>query len=601
MGSPCTRADRCALVVAMAFALAAAACQYALFLPHAHELWTDPLHDRNAHYFFGLSLALDAANGDAIGFVHDVNNARVWPPLHGLLLASVLTVTGFDPAFAVLPSLIAWAGLLVGVFVLARRLAPARGNLAGFTALLLTLASPAHRAFATDVMLESLGTCLSIWALERYVALRQTPSAGTGRGLALVLLALLLTKLNYWVLIVAGLLATEVATRPGVLRALRETTRRMSSDVSWRDPLVLSALLALLGAVVLTILAPLRLGPVKINHGGDLATLAVLLLLVRVLLWRYRERGRALWPTLVPEGRSLLTWGMLPAAIWFALPGRIAAFLWLGFLAHGEAPDYSLVSRALKLASWLQTEYHAQQGLPVLLVLVLAGLALVYLRRLRPGTAVLFVFLLTAGLLTWKHPNCKARFLMNWLPALWVLAGIGLAILGRRRMIAFAGLVLVAVLCLPAAVVPGATEEAGPRPGAPSLLRLAKAYLPHLQRGDRTVILATVPMKFFTQASYLQECRPTRDRNLEGRGWLYLETPDLDAFRAWLERSHCDTVVLLDCESSSPFNARPPGWTGDAVLAQWRATQQFTMSDTVAVPEVGTTVRIFRRSTLAQR
>ena len=37
--------------------------------------------------------------------------------LHGLILGSVLAVAGFDPRLAVLPSLLAWAGLLVGVVV----------------------------------------------------------------------------------------------------------------------------------------------------------------------------------------------------------------------------------------------------------------------------------------------------------------------------------------------------------------------------------------------------------------------------------------------------------------------------------------------------
>jgi hypothetical protein len=596
------RADRRALIVAVALALAATALQYALFLPHHHELWCDALHDRNAHYFFGVTLALDVRNADVVSFVQDVNSARVWPPLHGLLLGGVLTVGGFDPRLAVLPSLLAWAGLLVGVFVLARRVCPAHGNVAGFAAMLFTLASPTHRAFATDVMLESLGVCLSIWSLERYVALCQTPSASTGRWLGLVLFALFLTKFNYWVLVAAGLVATELVTRPGLYLGLARGGALVTARFAFRDPLVILALLSLGGAGALNALAPMQLGPVKITHGGDLATLAVVLLLTRVLLWRYRGAGRDTWPTLPAERRAFLAWGVLPVAVWFALPGRIAAFLWLGLVAHGEYPDYSLTSRAGKVFGWFLADYSPSLALLVI-ILLLALVAIVALPRLRPGAVVLLIFLLAATALTLKHPNSKSRFLINWLPALWVLAGVGLALLARFHVALRAGaLALVAAICLPAAFSLGSAAEAGPHAGAPSLLPLADAYLPLVHPGERTAVLATVPMKFFTQWSYLQALRPARDMDLQGRGWLYLEVPSIDGFTAWLDRTRCETIILLDVAPGSPFGGVPPGWTGDTVLSQWRERQhQFTPTATRVFPELGATVVVFQRNPLARK
>jgi len=540
--NPAAPPSRWPLLVAIALALTAAGVQYARFLPDAASLWSDPVHDRNAHYLFGLSLALDVRQLDVAGLARDLNGARVWPPGHGLVLGTVLTATGYEPHFAVLPSLLAWAGMLVGVFVLAWRLAPSAGVVAGFAAMLLTMTSPSHRAFATDVMLESLGACLSVWAVERYVALRQTPSVGAVRSFALVLLALFLTKYNYWGLVVLGLAAADLATRPAAWLA---TGRQ-----------ILAAL----------------------------------------------PRGRQGWASLAPEVRVLAVWFVLPVAVWFCLPGRLSAFLWFSFTPHGEFPDFSLASRAGKFVTWFRTDYHA--GVHFLVgVLALAGVAVVALRWLRPGALAVVVVLAVSAALTLNHPNSKARFLMSWMPALWVLAGVGLAlVLPRRAAWQAAAVAVVAAVCLPVAATPGRVAEGGPRPGAPSLLPLADAYLAHVPAGERTAVLSTVPMKFFTQWSYLQARRPRRDRDLEAKGWLHLEAPNLDAFAAWLERTRCDRIVVLDVAKGSPFAVIPPGWTGDSVLSQWEGTQQlFNPGERVELPEVGTTIRVFERGGVARR
>ena len=47
-------------------------------------------------------------------------------------------------------------------FVLAMRLAPRFKPIAGAVALLFALASPAHRAYAVDVMIESMGAALTL-------------------------------------------------------------------------------------------------------------------------------------------------------------------------------------------------------------------------------------------------------------------------------------------------------------------------------------------------------------------------------------------------------------------------------------------------------
>src|SRR5262249_32697003 len=100
-----------ALLLAGAVVLAAIA--YAQFLEAPRQLWSNAVHDRNAHYMLGLSFALDLRQGNISQFLHDFDGARIWPPLHGMLVALVLLVWGVDYRLAVLPSLAGWVGAAV--------------------------------------------------------------------------------------------------------------------------------------------------------------------------------------------------------------------------------------------------------------------------------------------------------------------------------------------------------------------------------------------------------------------------------------------------------------------------------------------------------
>ena len=79
--------------------------------------------------------------------------------------------------------------------------------MAGLVAALFIAASPAHRAYATDIMLESLGAALSLLALYCYLLTvqGQPDETGKARCLAAALLLLFLEKYNYWLLVVLAL------------------------------------------------------------------------------------------------------------------------------------------------------------------------------------------------------------------------------------------------------------------------------------------------------------------------------------------------------------------------------------------------------------
>src|SRR4051812_26755884 len=93
--------------------VAAALCvglAFAQFRPNSDHLFYDMTHDRNAHYYQGLSMALNLKNGDVAGFVHDIESCRVWGILHPAVLAAIQFSTGPNVKLGVLPSVCGWFG-----------------------------------------------------------------------------------------------------------------------------------------------------------------------------------------------------------------------------------------------------------------------------------------------------------------------------------------------------------------------------------------------------------------------------------------------------------------------------------------------------------
>src|ERR1700731_4478276 len=86
-------------LIPVAMLAVAAASAVAMFV-HANAdpdaLWQGYHHDRNGHYAFGQDLALAVRTGDPVWFFTELDKAKVWPPLHGLVLAAVLLAGGID-------------------------------------------------------------------------------------------------------------------------------------------------------------------------------------------------------------------------------------------------------------------------------------------------------------------------------------------------------------------------------------------------------------------------------------------------------------------------------------------------------------------------
>ncbi len=573
-----------------------AAWLYRLFLSTAEGLWCSPLHDRNAHLWFGISLAIDFRTLDLPHFLKDLHSARIWGPLHPLLVGIVLAVGGLRENLAVLPSLASWVGSAVFAFLAARRAVPrspsgrglSAGNLAGFVAALFVLASPAFRAFATDIMLESLGACLSLGVLYFYLRVCQERTPGSAAGLGLMLTLLFFHKYNYWLLILLPLIAASLLPRFPDLASQALVRVHHFPLRSWlRDQLrqPLTWVLAVLGLVLLL---PLFAGNVvriagreiSLRSSQNVVSVMVWVLFLRLWPW-WRNHGRGLTAELGVPGQQLIYWHVWPVVLWFLWPQRLSHCLTYLTRSHGLGEDarHGLLGGLPYYWSCLSDHYHAASWLPYLV----AGLALAALllsQHLRPGSALIFWILLLAGGMTMAHPTLRSRFLHSWIAVLWVAAGVGLVQLLQLRWLAGRpalrhGLkVSLAALLIGAQIQSlgqaGRSPEGGPVNGQPMVLDLMRPVLAELDDSRQVVILSNNPLKFMAGWTYLQHSGRHGRLETDLRGFGPDPDQNRPAFERWLQTTRCDAVVFIDLPPDTspeqcdlfPLYNHIPEWMG---------------------------------------
>ncbi len=561
---PPRAADRLALTAVYLIAVALAGVHYAQFLQVHRSLWDGPLHDRNAHYLFALRLATDVRQMRFGRLLIDLNSARVWPPLHGVLALVPLLIGGLDYRLAVLPSVVGFAGTVVVGFLVARRAAPRGGNFAGLVAALFIAASPAYRAYATDIMLESSGACLSLAAVYCYLVAVQGPSARAGRWLGLVLTALFLLKYNYWLLVVLALSGSIGMTRG---RRLVNFARRTMMSLDWRGatkaelrrPLsyLVVALLLLIAAIWCHGDAPLRLAgrTVSLYPPHNVVQFAYVVVFLRLARWWY-VAGRDRVARVSPCAGQVVRWHALPVAVWFLLPRHLGCFIWFLSPANAEAhTSTDLVGGLVAYFGWLWKDYHIGPA-SAAAGAALAASAVVTCRRLRPGGSAVLWLVLVGALLAASHPNRKARFLHSWLDAGWVAAGVGLVTLTHGRLTArrtplrpwLAGVALgaLALTHCPAVLCRGRAAEGGPHPARSSWLELTDIWRDELAASRKVAVLSSFNVGPLVEWTYL-ESRGSLDGLEDTRfGFGARGEENRRGFLAWLQATDCDALLVIE-------------------------------------------------------
>ncbi len=569
-----TITDRAVSCAAVLVSATLAFQTYVQYLGVSRPLWTGIVHDRNGHYEYGLVMAAALRHGKLFDFFSQLEKGKVWPPLHGLLVAAVTLIGGFNYRIAVLPSLIGFFSTMIFGFLLARRLVPDRvgGLAAGTIALIFIAGSPAHRAFATDVMLESLGAGLTMLVLYRAVVAVQDPEVRRNwRVLAIALTLLFFTKYNYWaVAVLAFAISWTLSHRQQAATALAACVRTRVAPWLLRElrhPLVVVAGILIGVALVVSVH-----GPTTIEwHGfraslyppNNITTAAYTLVLVRIVAV---ATTRSLLVGLSPAQQELVRWHLAPVAISFVFPDRLAVFLWYLTSSHGAAGSMPVTALRYYGAA-LTHEYHAS-SLSALAAACLFAVAILRGRVLNKGALVVLVLSVLGAVLATLHPRIESRMVHSWIASLWVAGGAGLGSLliggtrshraGALRWAgAVASVVLIMVVAGPRTWGISASESAGQEHAGPQLLEITDTYLPYLAGAQSPAILSTVPCQPLLRWTFLERYP---DRQVALPVWdMQLTRDDLrQRFDRWIASSPADVLVMVEVKPGSPFDVRLP-------------------------------------------
>jgi hypothetical protein len=592
------------LMPTMVAVVAAAAAGWAFHLNwvDVRNRWTRFDTDTNTHAYVLLGLAQNAWNLDAYGWYKDFDGPRSWPPLHGIAGSFVQLAAGkLDVRLAIVPSLFGWWLTAFCAALAARRLTKTSGDLAGYFAALFVLASPSHRIFAADVMLESLGAGLSMLCIWTYLRAKQIGGHREWTWFGASLTLLMVEKYNYWMLIAAPILGVEVLrqlyswwTTPGSLRAI---TSFITSEV--RRPLTILALLigtvAFGGFFLARLQVPIGGKPFRLDAFLNVFEVFAIVVMLRVFQ-RRRQVGPE-WLAVFPDNwRGLFLGHGLPMLAWFCLPKRMGTVMeWL--TRRHSTEEYT--------GWWSGVEFYVQMAVQhysvhwVLAALTAACIVVAFLRlhRLNAGAAVVFAALILCVLLTTAHPQRGSRFLHSWFALAWVVAGVGFAGLASlirphlaRQGIGVAAMLLLAFLQGPSLLERGSSSEMHHQP-TPTTLAAADFYLDEVQDAGRVAFISNVQISDFARWTYTERFpkRPRIDCFMKGFGSDRAKNEKL--LEQWTPKY--DAIVSIDVDKNSVQYF--PGYENFAQYREHLETQtRFSKASVKQFPALGCTVTIWR-------
>lgn len=419
-------------------ALAAAVCAtaaewgYARFRTEPQQLCRRMDHDRNTHSTAGPRLGLDLRQGGLVDVLADVHRLRTWPLQHACRVAITTFIVQTGYPRAVLFTLAARCGGMLLPFLIGSRAACPGGTLAGTTAARWMLTSPAHRAFAGDLMPKALGAMLTLLVVQACLAARSC-GPGMSRMLAVWQTLLFCAKYNYWLLALAAVGCCKALRQRGNLYSLAAAKRSALGRwlvqwwrrrLSWLVPALASLCLVSRahGPQPKMVCGGLRPGGMSQNL-WHLAFLA----LVALTAAHWRNEVAHAWVRLPPGCRAYALWHLVPAAAWFLPPERLGYLVWHLSLENGPNSGGGLWSSLSSYWECVQKDYHTTTWS----LAAAAGLALAaFVRpRLRPGPGMLLALPALVMVLAATHANFKSRFVHTWPAAAWAAVRVGLACL----------------------------------------------------------------------------------------------------------------------------------------------------------------------------
>lgn len=305
-------------VVATLVALAAGAVASRPIGAHVAASDRLPLWDMAGHAWGGVELLESIASGRPLTLLAQLNGQDKWPFGFSLLLLPSLALGGESVASATVPALVAFAVVPALLVLLAWSIdRSATALLGGLAAGAFWLAAPLPRLFASLVMRETTGAALILLVVLLELRAEERGSLVAWRLAGAALLALVLVKYNYALVVVVGLGLHRLLARPAA-------SRRELVSAWWRRLWPLSSGDRRTQGVAASVVALALCVPLRINPG---AALWVLLLGVAiraaVVAWRRRSSPFGWIRRLAPRERALVEMVALPLGCWWLSPQPI--------------------------------------------------------------------------------------------------------------------------------------------------------------------------------------------------------------------------------------------------------------------------------------
>ena len=554
-----------------------------------------PLWDMARNGWNSYQLVLHLAVFDLTGALHHILAQITRPPGYMLLGAPFAAIGGGTFAASILPQIIAYALVPLGMVLLARQVdAGAIGLAAGIVAVVLWFSSPIAGELSLLVLHELPGTLLTLIAVLAYLRARRRQSLAAWRLAALCALAVFMFKYQYglaWLITVCinEALDVEPAHRVSKARALA------SRLPPWRHGSLAGNATASL--VWLTVL----LAVVGVDIGGWPWMLLVLSMIgaVAARFRTSRASGRR------PATRAAVEMLFLPLSVWLLLPDPHRLHSVLRYLGN-RSSELDGVGHLLFYPKAFVSVYFTPYELGILVSVLAAAGAVAGLRRRNEAWRIVALFSAVMVLLCTLHDNKVDRLLFTATPAICLLAGTAAVFAAAKLLpdarnagIAAAALAIVVLAIVPALSFPKvhhwAIRSALNKSGAPVMLDAARQAA--AWSGDSEGKVAVFGTFNQLSPSVLRWVA-YRHRSLETE-ILEPRSGGNEGIETWLDRENVDTVLVLELARTSrlrgydyeTFNQ----WKVDAA-APVLVSERWLLVDSITYPRPKLTIKRLRRA-----
>jgi hypothetical protein len=436
------------LLLALAIGVIVAIWCYRIY-SNFESRWNYLVWDPAAHGWDGMRLALDVRDFRILQLIDHTNHLVLWPPLHSYLQIPFFLLLGFEFQSAVICSLAFLALLPVALTWFYQQM---ESSWAGWIALMtFSATSPMVLAYGSMPMLEIFGAVLTAVAAALFLRRSQWFPI----GLALIFFL----KYNYFVYLLLPVLLVQ-AINIDRFRFVQMTRKLM--------PLIVMMMLFLLFAVLIILTGGMKLGDVSIRGIGNPAYILFLIM----TLWVFWNRKKLeFWETV---SHSNWRWFVFPVIAWLLIPVPNRVKTIVSFAINrplGSPPPTSFDYYSYYFDTFsLYFAHHLIAWISV--AILIAGLVLH--RKKREVQLTASMFLLPFLLMTFNQ-NKQDRFLLTFVPAVWILVAYSICQI-RNRNLRFAAALTICVT-LAASFNPAFVEDLMSRQFAPLRLRPAIGFI----------------------------------------------------------------------------------------------------------------------------